>query len=376
MGRIALAMLTHRRGRFAVAAAGVGTLFWLSIAQVGLLVGWCNTIAGPIRGSGADVWVMAEHTPAYDYGTPIPRHRVLQVRNVAGIAWAEGLCVGWSVWQCPGGRRLNVALVGLDPGCGGGPWRMAEGRPEDVHLPDGVLVDELFAPALGVAAVGDEVELMGRRAVVRGFTRGVRTFTALPYVFTSAGNFPRYCGSYAADDVTYVLARVRPGADAGRVAGAIAGQVPGVEALATDGMVRRSVAYWMLETGIGLTVILTAVLGTAVGALVTSQTLYTITHEHLGSYATLLAVGFGHGQLTGCVVLQAAVLSGCGIALGGLAFAAAAAASAHTAVPIEITPTVFAVVAGLFLAGCLLGAGLAVRAVFRLDPATAFRSAS
>jgi putative ABC transport system permease protein len=376
MFRIASAMLAYRRVRFLVTTLGIGALFWLSIAQVGLLVGWCNTIAALINEGRADLWVMAEHTPAYDYGTAIPRHRVRQVRNVAGVTWAEGLCVGWSVWQCPNGRRINVALVGLDPACAGGPWQMSRGMAEDVHLPNSVFVDELFARDFGVAGIGDEVELMGRRAVVRGFTRGVRSFTALPYVFTSAGNFSRYCPTYNRGAITYVLARIRPDADPEQVARAVSDQVAAVETLTTTGMVRRSVTYWMLGTGIGLTIILTALLGTAVGALVTSQTLYTITQEHQGHYATLLAIGFSRWQLIGCVLYQSAALSARGIVVGGLAFALLMALSARTSVPVETNPSVFVGVVLLFVAGCLSGATLAVRAVLRIDPLTAFRSAA
>ena len=58
----------------------------------------------------------------------------------------------------------------------------------------------------------------------------------------------------------------------------------------------RTMTYWMLETGAGLTVVLTAVLGLVVSAVVTSQTLYTVTQEHLVNYATLSAVGFGRGK--------------------------------------------------------------------------------
>ena len=45
---------------------------------------------------------------------------------------------------------------------------------DDVRLPNAVFIDELFAQSLGVARIGDEIELQGQRAVVRGFTRGVR----------------------------------------------------------------------------------------------------------------------------------------------------------------------------------------------------------
>ncbi|MCI0458469.1 MAG: hypothetical protein L0Z62_16010, partial [Gemmataceae bacterium] len=94
MLKIAFRMLLHGKARFAFTILGIGTLFLLSAAQIGLLVGWCNTISAVAAHAGVDVWVMAEQTPAWDYGTAIPRHRIYQVRNVPGVAWAEGMYVG------------------------------------------------------------------------------------------------------------------------------------------------------------------------------------------------------------------------------------------------------------------------------------------
>src|SRR5581483_12150324 len=104
-------------------------------------------------------------------------------RGVPGVAWADGIIMAWNTWQRPDGRRVNVELVGLDRSCAGGPWDVPVGEVGAIHRPDSVLVDELYLGHLGVRGVGDEAEMLGRRAVVRGVTRGVRTFTASPFVF-------------------------------------------------------------------------------------------------------------------------------------------------------------------------------------------------
>src|SRR3954470_12871980 len=99
MLRVAWKMLLHKKARFAFTVLGIGTLFLLSASQVGLLVGWCNTISAITSHAGVDIWVMSKQTPAWDYGTVIPRNRIYQVRNVSGVGWAEGMYVGWSMWQ-------------------------------------------------------------------------------------------------------------------------------------------------------------------------------------------------------------------------------------------------------------------------------------
>ena len=96
MTGIAWRILTCKPARTVVTIIGLGVLFFLSIAQVGMLVGWCNTTSAIIRHAQADVWVMAERTPAFDDGTAIPRQRVYQSRTVEGVDWAQGLVMVWN----------------------------------------------------------------------------------------------------------------------------------------------------------------------------------------------------------------------------------------------------------------------------------------
>ena len=101
---IALRMLLHNKPRSALTVLGTAVAFFLSASQFGLLVGWCNTNSAIINNADVDVWVMAQQTPAFDYGTAIPRGRIQQVRSIAGVEWAEGLFMAWNIWQRSDGR--------------------------------------------------------------------------------------------------------------------------------------------------------------------------------------------------------------------------------------------------------------------------------
>jgi len=366
-------MLLYRKARFMFTLLGLGALFFLSASQVGLMVGWCNTITAIIRGADVDVWVMGERTISFDYGPGIPRNRIYQVRTVEGVKWTEGMFVGWSMWQRHDGRRVSVQLVGLDRSSVGGPWSMVEGRPEVVHLPDTVIIDELFLGQMGIANVGDEAELYGQKAVVRGVSREVRTFTASPFIFTSLKTAPKYDKTLRPDEITYVLVRAAPGINPKRLAQTIQQEVPSVEALTSAEFCRRSIEYWMIETGMGLTVIITAVVGVVVSGVVTSQTLFTITQDNLGNYATLLAVGFSRSKILGYILLQALVLCAGGVIPGSLGYLAASYATARTPLPLEMTPQVFAGLIAVTAGCCLLGSFLSIRSVFYIDPVAVFR---
>jgi putative ABC transport system permease protein len=370
----ALTMLFHNLSRFCVTLIGISFAFFLAAAQVGLLVGWCNTNSAIIRHARVDVWVMARQTKAFDYGTAIPKQRLYQVRSIAGVAWAEGMTMSWNIWQRPDGQRVNVELVGLDTSGVGGPWDMRQGTVDVVHLPHSVIVDHLYLRGLGIEGMGEEVEMLGRRAVVRGLSQGVRTFTASPFVFTSIESAIKYDKRYREDEITYVLVRCADGYTAEQVRDAIAQNIPHIEALTAQQFARRTMQYWMLETGVGIPVVITALLGFLVGAIIMSQTLYGITQDHLSNYATLLALGFYRCKLVVMIVLQSFVTGLSGIAIGTAGFVCAACASATTPIPLEMIDLVYAALIGIFLVCCLAASFISVRSLFRLDPVTVFKS--
>lgn len=365
-------MLVHKRLRFVITIVGIALCFFLAAAQIGLLVGWVNTNSAIIRHAGVDVWVMAHNTRTFDFGTPIPRHRVQQVSSVEGVTWAEGMFVIWVSWLHPEGKRITVEMIGLDSSNVGGPWEMVDGSLESTHFPDTVVVDELAKTALGINNVGDEAEMQGKQVFLGGFSRGVRTFTAAPFVFTSIDNALKYLGNYEDDDITYVLARIEPNSNPKLIRDRIAKEIPSVEVLTTDEFAERSVKYWMLETGFGITVIITASLGLLVGIVIMSQTLFSITQDHLGNYATLLALGFHQNTLRRIVLTQSVILGGIGIIIGSIFFLLACHATALSPIPLETTPMVSLALILFSLLCCLAGSWFSIRAIFKLDPVSVF----
>jgi len=373
MTTVAWRMLAHKPTRLLITWIGLGALFFLAAAQVGMLVGWCNTCSAIIRNANAQVWIMTEQTPAFDYGTAIPRQRIYQARSVEGVAWAEGMIMAWNTWQRPDGRPVNVELVGLDSSCVGGPWSMREGTPGKVHLPDSVIVDELFLNALGVKGLGDEAEMYGKRVVVQGISTDVRTLTASPFVFTSIASARKYDKRYGPDEITYALVRCSPGYTPEKVRDHLRAELRHVEVLTSREFAVRTMKYWMLETGLGITVVLTAILGVIVSGVVTSQTLFTITQDNLGNYATLLALGFSRLRILGYILLQGIVLCTGGVVLGSIGYLAASYATARTPLPLEMTAEVFVGLVTVNAGCCLLGSFLSIRAVFYIDPVAVFR---
>ena len=369
---VATKMLSHSRLRFFMTVAGIAIAFFLAAAQIGLLVGWINTNSAIINHAGVDIWVMAKQTRTFDYGTAIPRHRVQQVNSIPGVDWAEGLVIGWATWQHPDGKRINVEIVGLDSSLVGGPWELVSGHTASIEQPETVIIDELSYDVLGLRELGDQAEIEGHSVILGGVSRGVRTFTAAPFVFTSIENALNYTPYYKDEEISYVLAKVAPGQDPQTVKQRIAQEVDNVEVLTTQEFAERSVKYWMLETGVGITVIITAVLGLLVGAVIMSQTLFSITQDHIANYATLLALGFHQQTLRNIVLAQSLSLGGLGVLVGSVIFFVACNASARSPIPLETTPMVSLGLIGFSLLCCIGAAWFSIRAIFKLDPVSVF----
>ena len=367
------AILLHRKRQVLLTTLGVSAAFFLAMAQFGLLVGWIHTNTALINHAGVDLWLIAEKTPAWDYGTAIPRQAIYQARSTPGVSWAEGLFMAWNTWQRPDGRRVNVELVGLDKSNVGGPWEMSQGGIDCVHNAKTVVVDELFLNQLGAWGLGENFEMYGERATLGGICRGVRTFTASPHVFTSVEQAILYDKRYRDDEITYVMARCAPGITAAEVQAEMRRRIPHVEVLTSHEFAVRSAKYWMLETGIGITVVITALLGLAVGAVITSQAIYSTTQEYLPNYATLLALGFSQKTLAGIVMAQSAVIGMGGLLVGSLMFLGASMASSKTPIPMEMTSALYIALMLTLLLVCVAASFVSVRVIFKLDPIAVFR---
>jgi putative ABC transport system permease protein len=367
-------MLLHNRMRFVMTILGISFAFFLASAQIGLMVGWVNTNSALIRHANVNLWVVAEQTSAYDYGSAIPRQRIQQMRSIPGVIWAEGLVLSWALWQHTSGKRVAIELVGLDDSNVGGPWDMLEGTVEMAQLPETVIVDELYLENLGVERIGQEFGINGESVRVGGISQGVRTFTAAPFVFTSLESAIDYDNRYEDNEITYVIARVEAGENPEDVKARAAKNLTDVEILTSDEFAERTVKYWMLETGIGITVIVTAVLGLLVAGVIMSQTLFAITQDHLGNYATLLALGFHQQTLRAIVLTQSMTIGGIGVIFGGFMFTIASLASLRTPIPIETTFSVSIALIVLSLVCCVAASFASIRTIFRLDPLAVFHS--
>ena len=372
--KIAYRNLFHDRMSLIVTLVGIVFSVVLVAIEVGLYKGSENKIATVLDKAPADLWIVPYGTKSFDDPSLLIGHEKYAALSTPGVLKAEDMIVSFASWRKPEGGRKSFILVGLDWVNGGTrPWSLEEGVVEDLNAPNAVAVDMSYFKDLGISGRGDYAEINNQRIKVTAVTKGIRSFTTLPYIFTPINTARKFVAA-GADQATYVLVRLQPGADVETVRNTLTERLTGVEVLTHDEFTRRSINYWMFSTGAGLALITGMVLGAIVGVVIVAQTLYASTKDHLNEFATLRALGASASYIHAVILIQALLSAVLGYAAGML-LALLAIYRLSVRVPtltIVMTPTIAAYLFALTVGMCIFAAITAIRKVTRIDPAGVF----
>jgi len=365
--------LFHDKVRLTVTLTGIVFSVVLIVVQLGLFLGFTTATSNLIDHSNADLWITSKNVPYVEQGVAFSERKLNQVRAVPGVGDAQKIIAHWTQWKRHDGGQESVQIVGInidDPM--ERPWNLVEGRVADLKSPDAVILDELYKQKLGVSHVGEVFEIGGYRARVVGFTRGIRSFTTSPYVFTSFKNAQDYTG-VREDQTLFILVRVAPGAEVEQVRRELLDRLKDVDVLTTARFSRMTTFYWMFTTGAGVAVLIAAVLGLVVGFVVVAQTIYATTVDHIREFGTLKAMGAPNSYVYKVIMKQAAISAGIGYALGMVVSVFVVEGSQKGGAAI-LMPMPMAV--GMFfltLAMCVGAALVSINKVTHIDPAMVFK---
>lgn len=373
MASLAWRNLMHDRVRLGVTLVGIVFSVVLTAIQLGLFFGFVRATSDVIDHSGADLWVTSRDVTNLENGVPFGEMKYYQARGVPGVAEVQKHVAGFGQWKKPNGAEEGILLIGFQPGGAmGGPWNVVSGSLEDLREPDAVLVDELYKEKLGVTHPGQVVEVRGRRARVVGFTRGIRTFTTSPAVFTFFKNAQGYYG-LREDQTLYLLIKAREGVNPADLKRELAARLQDVDVYTRAEFSRKQASYWMFGTGAGVTVLIAAALGLLVGIVVVAQTIYASTMDHLREYGTLKAMGASNGYLYRVIIKQAAISGAIGYVIGISISVVVSQASLRGTTAIILPGLLLLALLGLTLLMCILASVVSINKVTRLDPAMVFK---
>jgi putative ABC transport system permease protein len=292
---------------------------------------------------------------------------------VPGVRNAARLNVEFANLKRPDGGLQSVLVVGFDPERGlGGPWNVVEGDIRSLRFADTVMIDDAYREKLGVTHLGQIVEIGQHRAQVVGFTRGIRSFTQSPYVFTSTRSALDY-SRIRADQTKYVLVSLLRGADPDAVRATLTRDISDVEVRTSAEFSRMTQIYWMFSTGAGTALLLAAIMGLAVGAVVVSQTLYATTVDHLAEFGTLRAMGASKYYIYRVIARQALLSAVCGYVLGLMITLAIIRVAGDAGPTILLPPWLALCMFAVTVAMCVGAAIVSIRKVMLIDPSMVFK---
>ena len=381
-GKIPLAwlQLTFQKARLLTAVAGITFAAVLMFMQFGFqeaLFSTTTTIHKSIRG---DLFLIGTQSENLFSSRPFSRRILYQTLNNENVVTAAPIYIGLLPWKNPWtNKERAIFIMGFEPNS---TILEVKGFRENfgsVTTENTVLFDTLSRPEFGdVAAAfqkGErvEAEVSKRKVEVRGLFELGASFAADGNLITTDLNFQRLFNRELGQ-IDFGVLSLSNGANLEIVKTEIEKTLPNdVRVLTKNEFVQFERAYWEGATAIGFVFNFGAILGLVVGVIITYQVLYTDVVNHLPEYATLKAMGYTNGYLTGVVLQESLILSLLGFIPALItALVLYALATAGSGLPVEMTFGRAGLVFVLTVVMCFVSGLLAMRKLKQADPADIF----
>src|SRR5512132_1129100 len=349
--------------RLAAGVAGIGLALMLILLLGGLWTGIQAQSGQYLDATGASLWVLPPGTRTlFAEGTQLPTSTLATVRATPGVDWAAP---AWGLYAILNlhDTRAAVVLVGSTPGQPGGAWALARGR---APTADGeVAVDRVLA-AKHDLGLGDRLTVADRSYRVVGITRHAGFMTG--YVFATHRAVETLLGA-SGKTSAILIGTGQPVTVRDKLTAS------GLTVVDTPTLHRTAVE---LNTRVfGSPLRLMVAIAFAAGVLIVALTVYAQVAERRREYGILKALGASGRRLVALSLVQTLVLSGLGLAAGGLLLAAGRILLgwARPQFEVVITPALLAQAVGVALVMALLAAIIPAHRLAHLDPASAYRGA-
>ncbi len=373
--------LSHEKGRFLVALAGIAFADVLMFMQLGFQNALYDSNTRVNRAMLADIILLSPKALNLQNLSTFSRRRLLQAMDIPGVQTASGLYVNSITWRNPQTRlSATVQVFGFDPGEPAFNLPEVNQQLDKVKLPDVVLFDRgargKYANVIAQLDQGKTVttEVDRRTLTITGLFRLGASFGADANLMTSDQTFLRLFPRRDAASVSLGLIRLKPGSDPQQVASALRSHLPeDVHVLTAQEFVQFEETYWRTASPVGFVFGLGTAMAFVVGVVIVYQVLSTDVNAHLKEYATFKAMGYHNSYLLGVVFEEAIILAFLGFIPGAiLPLGLYALAAKATALPIYMTFARALLVLMLTIVMCALSGAIATRRLQSADPADMF----
>jgi len=373
--------LRHRPLRLLVAVAGISFAVLLIMMQLGFRSALFESTLRFHERFEYDIALFSPDSVFIVRPAAFSIRRLYQALGADTVAEVSPVYIFPAVWKNPWGTdRRAIQSIGLNPEHDQFDTPGFSAARERLRQQDVLLFDAASRPEFGEIRARFEAdgpittEVNNRMVKIVGLVEIGPSFGIDGTVITSVDNWLRLFPDRPREEIQLGLIRLRDGADPVAARDELRELLPkDVLVLTKQDFIDRERAYWNGATPIGFVFAFGAIMGLVVGAIIVYQILFADVSEHLNEYATLRAIGYRNGFVSGIVLQQAAILAVLGFVPGaaasGYLYHVAAGA---TRLPLHMTVDRSLLVFGIMLAVCALSGILALRKVRKLDPAEVF----
>lgn len=408
---IALYNLWHQGPKTLVSIGGVVFALLLVFMQLGFMGAVSHTATNLLENLRFDVMLRADDYLHLYEPSALDRRWLDEARNTVGVAEVLPLWITIHNWRTLPTQRtdgsdeyrpqyLPIAIIAFRPE--DAPFNLPDvqaainsgllSQPHDLLIDDSTQAD--YGPWSGLhfeeQDVGRSVEIGGQQFAIQGLFQLGTGLAANGAAMVNEQAFSRIAPWGTASSMSLGLITLTPDADPDAVVERLRQRMSSVSADSTsadsespDGAfvqvlsradaLAREKQRWLWETPIGLIFQLGVVLALLVGGAIVYMVLSTDVANRLPEYATLLALGYSRGYLASIVMTQATVLALAGfVAAWIVAEGLYRLTSVVSNIPLIMTGERVVAVLGLGLAMCCVSGLLALRKLWKAEPANLF----
>lgn len=373
--------LTHSRGRFFAAVAGVAFANLLVFMQLGIMGALNSSTVAPYAILDADIILSSQDGNTLTDGGHIPRAMMFQALGLAGVKDATQLYIGNLPFTLEDGSSVSLLSFGIDVAKPGFATPTIAASLEQLSLESTVLLDK---GTRGMpASVINELIAGGRFS----FETGGNTLTAIGTMDVGGGfladgmmimsdqTFLRVFPKRASSAPNHILIHTGDGVSVDAVIARMNAVLPNdnLRIQSMSGSAANDLAYMSTERPTGIIFGFGVFMGILVGLVIVYQVLSTDVADHLREYATFKAMGYGQPFFLGIVFEEAIILAVFGFIPGFcVSVGLYAGLVSVTGLPVEMDASRAILVFLGTLAACSLSGAIATRRLANADPADLF----
>lgn len=384
MYKLGLQMLTQDKAKF------IGLVLSLSFSAliitqqaaifIGLMIRTYSTITDTPE---PEIWVMNPNVKMLDDIKPLRDTDLYRVRSIEGVEWAVPMFRGLIRARLPDGHFQTCLLLGIDDATLiGGPTTLLKGNLYDLRNPDAIIVDnydlnDKLSIEIGPNKekvsldIGNVLELNDKRAVVAGICRLSRPFLTQPIIYTSYNRALTYA-PFERTLLSFILVKAKKSISPKNLCQKIQ-NITGFLALTQEEFKKKTILYYLQNTGIPINFGLAILLGILIGAAIAGQIFFNFISENLPYFALLSVLGASKNLLAQIIILQSAwvallswnIGSGCAALIGYLA--------KGTELSFYLPLSVYLGTGIIIFFICILSSLISISRIYKIDLAEVFK---